>query len=315
MNLTILQTSITSATKAVNKARVNGKLDLLKIALYDLFAYYADYTFGKPEYNKEYLFLINKLVELRYENPDIICNYKNSLSSSSLRDTIGNYPPTVSGTTIDIDYNDSYYFSVGDFTTDYADTENNPWDKVTVYTDGLAGSLKYNGTTVTGSITISVESVTSLVYTRENNEAFTESLGFRISDKTSDSKFSIITYNTISGGIGIGENEPPVVGDNTVYVDNRVETILTLDMFTTELQPPYNDPEGDLIDAIRIDEISTANQGKFYVDGIEISVDDIITRETLEANLFVHIGADEDTISSDVINFSARDEGSQIWVQ
>ena len=86
-------------------------------------------------------------------------------------------------------------------------------------------------------------------------------------------------------------------------------------MFTSLLTPPYNDPESDLIDAIRIDEISTANTGEYLYNDVAISEGQIITREDLVANLFKHVGPDTSSLSSDVINFSARDEGSQIWVQ
>jgi hypothetical protein len=111
------------------------------------------------------------------------------------------------------------------------------------------------------------------------------------------------------------DNQPATIGDNTIYVNNRTETILTIEMFTTQLIAPYNDPEGDLIDAIRIDEISTANLGEFQLNSVPVIAGQIITRENIIANLFTHVGPDQDSINSDVINFSARDEGSKIWVQ
>ena len=99
----------------------------------------------------------------------------------------------------------------------------------------------------------------------------------------------------------------------TVYVE-QFETVLTLAMFTGGLAPPYNDPENDLLDAIRIDEISEANKGTFYINGVAIQEGDIITREEMAANLFVHKAAQIGDITSDVFEFSARDEGSKIWI-
>jgi len=86
-------------------------------------------------------------------------------------------------------------------------------------------------------------------------------------------------------------------------------------MFTTGTTAPYSDAEGDLLDAIRIDEISAENVGEFQIDGAAIVVNDIITREQINAGDFKHIGPDQDTVSSDVFCFSARDEGSLTWVQ
>mgnify|MGYP003651567185 FL=1 len=76
----------------------------------------------------------------------------------------------------------------------------------------------------------------------------------------------------------------------------------------------YLDPEGDDLDAIRIDAISTSNQGSFLYNGLSIAVGQIITKSDLDAGMFTHAGAQIDTVSSDVIEISVRDSGSLIWV-
>lgn len=105
-------------------------------------------------------------------------------------------------------------------------------------------------------------------------------------------------------------NEPAAVTDNSIVVENNVTTTLTLSMFTSV----YTDPENDLLDAIRIDKIHSTNLGIFYIDGIEVSVGQIITREQLELGALTHIGANTETVNTDSFDFSARDEGSQVWV-
>ena len=57
---------------------------------------------------------------------------------------------------------------------------------------------------------------------------------------------------------------PDVIGKNGIFTPNRTTLIYTMSMFTTGTTPPYNDPEGDLIDAIRIVDIS---------NGLEINDD------------------------------------------
>lgn len=108
------------------------------------------------------------------------------------------------------------------------------------------------------------------------------------------------------------ENLPPTIDDNTITVNNNTTTILDLSMFTTGAQ--YSDPEGDVLNAIRIDKIYSNNLGIFYVDGIELTEGQIITREQLNANSFTHVGGEITTIQKDGFEFSVRDEGSLIWV-
>lgn len=105
-------------------------------------------------------------------------------------------------------------------------------------------------------------------------------------------------------------NLPPTILDNSILVDNNITTTLSIEMFTSV----YTDPENDLLDAIRIDKIHSTNIGVFYVDGIQLQESQIITREQIEANLFTHVGANVEVINTDSFDFSARDEGSQIWV-
>lgn len=105
-------------------------------------------------------------------------------------------------------------------------------------------------------------------------------------------------------------NLPPTINDKSILVNNNVTTILNIGMFTSV----YSDPENDFLDAIRIDTIHTTNLGTFYVNGIEISEGQIITREQIEQELLTHVGADLETVNTDSFDFSARDEGSLIWV-
>jgi hypothetical protein len=108
-------------------------------------------------------------------------------------------------------------------------------------------------------------------------------------------------------------NDPPTIDDNTISVDNNVTTVLTLEMFTTDAN--YSDPEGDLLDAIRVDKIYSNNLGVFYVNDVQIVEGQIISRELIDAGSFTHVGANVQTIQKDGFEFSVRDEGSGTWVQ
>lgn len=315
---------VSSTTRAVNKAKSTGKLHIREILAYEILNSMVTFVDeltanGSTLYTgvKDDLLLLTS--ELVYRNPTVLCSNKITTSTNNLPKTsnpnIVNTAPTVSPVTIAILEETSYTFKVTDFTNSFTDAEGDSWEKLIIYPTGLSGTLLYNGVTVTNILEINVSDVTKLIYVREDEAVFSESIPFRISDNNTNRLYSSIITNTITGTVIASDNLPATLGDNTIYVDNRVTTVLSLAMFTSLLQPPYNDPEGDLIDAIRIDDISTANTGIMYLNGVEITIGTIITREELAASLFTHIGPDDSSLSTDSFAFSARDEGSLTWVQ
>lgn len=310
-NAHIYTTSVMNVTKRFAHYGEGDINDLSLLKLCYKYACYAD--------DYESLQKINKIVsDLQMKNPDICMDFSNidGFPSSIPEDfptfDSSNTAPTVDGKTVTILGSSILYtFSLSDFTTNFADAEGHGIGKITIKSIPIQ-PLLYNGIQVIIGQEISTPSL--LTYDRVGATAYTNTFNFSIFDNyLDDPKESIDT--TILIDVLISDNQAATIGDNTIYPGNRVTTVLTLAMFTTNLSPQYSDPEGDLIDAIRIDEISDANTGVYYLSGNPISVGDIITREQLEAGLFTHEAEDTDAISSDVINFSARDEGSQIWVQ
>jgi len=322
MGLRNNQILVTSVNKAINKAKVTGRFKTKEIAIFKLLDYYINFTQatidnGSLLYKDINVLLSDCIRKFSYQNSSVICNYK--ISTNPNIPIIGTtetvvVPPVVTGITINIGDTCNYIFTVANFTTNYYDAGNNAYSELIIYLDSLPGTFKYNNVIVTGTLQIPVSQVTKLTYTCANNNGFSFNIPFRIKSVLQNSAFSSIVNNTLVGTAVVVANNPATIGDNILYEANRVTTILTLAMFTTQLAPPYSDPENDLIDAIRIDSISGANLGIYYLNNIAISVGLIITREDLIAGVFKHIGADIDTVSSDTFTFSARDEGSQIWV-
>lgn len=111
------------------------------------------------------------------------------------------------------------------------------------------------------------------------------------------------------------DNLPPTIGDVTITVDNRAVTTIELEMILGFMGPPYNDPEGDPIESIRIDSISINNKGRLLFDGNEVTEGLIMSRTDIAEGLLVHIGPDSNAITNDTFNFSVRDVGSMTWVQ
>jgi len=101
-------------------------------------------------------------------------------------------------------------------------------------------------------------------------------------------------------------NRPPdIVGDYTLLADCDTAITLSSNMFTTDTNPPANDPEGDAFDAIKI----TAIDGYIDVlyDGNPVSVGDIITLQDIDNNLLT---VEVDCDAEGDIYFKLRDVGS-----
>ena len=273
--------------------------------------------------------------ELKYKYPHILCNYKLVVPNININIREGNTPPTVSDNIIDLNGRFVYSFTIEDFTKDFNDAEYDSYNKVMIIIDSISSPIQnrlyiYQTSSgsntqvlvpVTNTIEIPYSAIPSLKYIQQtitggtNEEEVDYDIKFRVSDNYYPNPLYSSIHNLNIINSAYKENLPPTIGDISITADNRVTTILTLDMFTSGMQPPYNDPENDLIDAIRIDSISSANKGIFYYDNNPIQPGDIITREDIIAGLFTHIGADIDTLTGDTLTFSARDEGNNTWVQ
>ena len=336
-------TLIVSVNKQIEYAKVNGRLDLRRLMLYNIIDKYEEFVQNNIELARHYKTLKNLKNKLKYRFPDEICNIKTVLPTVTITDE-GSIPapvytaPVVTDFTVETSKEatlvpsstlyDIYRFNATTLTSNYSDDNDGLFYQLLIDLTTLdGGALKLEGSNSAEytlypdqsgpSVWLPVlrEDVDKLVFYSDSNTVDTHPISFKLVDQV-DTTFLHSNVGTLTIDRTNVEtvNAPASIGDSAILVQNQVTTILTLAMFTTGLTPPYNDPEGDLIDAIRIDEISTANQGVFNFNGSPVQVNDIITRENLEAELFTHVGASVNTIETDAIRFSARDEGSGIWI-
>lgn len=155
-----------------------------------------------------------------------------------------------------------------------------------------------------------------LSYSRDGFSDYID--GFKMSVYDNDSQLPLESnianvFLTVAAITGI--NGTAVVGDRAQYADNRATTIFYVADFTTQTIAPYFDPENNELDAIRIDEVSTANKGVYYFLGDPVVEGQVITNAELAAGSFYHVASDGNSISTDSFNASVRDTGSMIWVQ
>lgn len=308
-----------SANALYNKAKVTGYLNLEKINELYLYDYYMSFTKLYSMYNNEHQLLRNAIYKLR-TRLDNICDYKSILPNLTVVpnvEPVNIAPVLLNEPTVNLNIYEDYNLELNKITENgnFVDANGDSLDSIYIYvTEITTGTLSISGAKaiLVDDIYIKASDFSKLVYTQTPG-TYTVNIPFRVQDNNINPLFSpkynyIINVDTVAV-----ENQPATIGDITLYPDNRAITTITLDMLTNQLNPPYNDPEGDLLDAIRIDEISTANQGQFYYDGVVIIEGLIILRQDIIDEKLEHRSANVDDVTSDVFNFSVRDAGSGQW--
>lgn len=312
-----------------------GDASLTEIMLLKLIYKYACYS---PTY--EILNKLDEIVSCLQTSSNLICVNKietgnfypdhvdpfGTGANSNAQAT--NTPPTVldliinSTNTTSVNYNNAaipapiltevHTFAKANFTNGFADADgDSPGNDIIISSLPATGELRYNNVPVVDGQVITNPSL--LKYFKITNSLIAEAFTFRISDDN-DNNPAYSNVATITLNIPAVTNAAPTIGDSAMYVGNNVTTVLTVEMFSSQLNPSYMDSEGDALDAIRIDEVSTANQGQFLYLGFPVVVGQVITAAELSAGNFTHVGANVNTLSSDAINFAVRDTGSLTWV-
>lgn len=339
------QITVTSLAKAINKSKSTGFADLTKIMVYRMYYYYLIFAQNTEEYADEHTKLRDAMERLKQRYSQDICNYKGispkTVSSSDLGKTTvqlnqGVAAPTASNFTVSTIVSeplqaggsiyDTYKFKKADFKAVYSSLQNRTEPDYVIIlrnklTNGIGlkktydnGDVDTYGYSLTGEVIIPFSDLENWAIYAYNPSGFVHTVDFKFQDvigaQPYDSNKSILTIDRSSSS-----NQPPTVGDAFVTVDNNVTTVITTAMVTSGLTPAYSDPEGDPIDAIRIKEISTANQGVFYYDGVPLAEGDVISKTDLDAGKFTHVGPDVSTVTSDVIRFEVRDSVSLKWVE
>lgn len=107
-------------------------------------------------------------------------------------------------------------------------------------------------------------------------------------------------------------NMPPsVIGDYSLTILNRAEETLTSGMFTNLTTPPYQDPEGDAPQAIRVD--SLPSTGTLMFNTNPVTIGQIITIADINLNKLKYVAPNTNSPATATFNFSVRDIGSMIF--
>lgn len=315
-NARIFVSAVNSISK---KLEMYGDVDLSQVNLLKLIYKYACYSTQYSVLKR----LDVMVAELQRTSP-YICLEINAVQAyvdSSITVPIiiigqgENNPPTITGTSVTLDDTTSVYtFTTVNIYNGYTDTELTPAGNFVIKTLPATGTLKYNG--INAVVDTLYANPTLLTYTRSGTNGYGDTFSWAVFDTDAQLPLESNTaVMTITVTALVQSNEPATVGDRAQYAGNRAVTIFTVADFTTQTIAPYFDPEANDLDAIRIDEVSTANTGVYYYLGSPVIEGQVITASELADGAFYHIAADANGITTDSFNASVRDTGSMIWVQ
>ena len=107
---------------------------------------------------------------------------------------------------------------------------------------------------------------------------------------------------------GLTNGRPTQIGANTITIANRAAHVFTLANFTTETIPTYSDPEGDALAFIKIQSLPTL--GMLFLDGVLVTIGQLITSGNLSAGKLTYDGPDQDGTSTTTFKFDVADVGS-----
>jgi len=309
---------LSSLNKTCKRFAYYGEGNIINISLLKLVYKYACYAQTYSTLQR-----LDSIVSyLQRTDPDIVMQvtaltgYTDGLiTTSSVLEGVDFTRPTVSGNTVTVTP-ETYTFATSEFLKDFADADGDLPNLITIKTLPANGTLAYNGVNIKAPFTFTDGSL--LVYTRNANTPYSTSFNFSVTDASCQVPMESLTTQItviVEELVPDIENVSPVIGDRAQYAENRTVTVFSVADFTTKTIAPYFDPEANDLDAIRIDEISTANTGVFYYLGVPVIIGQVITNSEIASGAFYHEGPDSNSITTDTFEASVRDTGSMIWVQ
>lgn len=208
----------------------------------------------------------------------------------------------------------TYQFSVLDFTTGYIDVNGDEPNQVKILSQSSRGKLYFGGVLVpSDGITFDIEDAVKLTYKftiQETNTAF-DNIFFAVNDINPTPKYSEMAKITLSVTQYVNK-APTEVGDNAFTLSNRQAKVFTVADFTTTTSPAYSDPENDPADALRVDSLPSV--GSLLLNNVPCTVGQVIPMGNIAAGQLTYNAPNQDTAASSAFDFSLRDSGSQIFV-
>ena len=304
---------ISSVKNISKRLEFYGDANIENISLLKLIYKYSDYCSTYAMIQK-----LDKMVSILQRTDKDIClektkekGFVKSIFNPSAGVDISS-KPSVSDLTFSLDQ-DSDSVSLNTLFSTFSDPNGYGYSGFSFKTLPASGSLTYNGQPVEINKVYTSPDVT--LYARSGESSYSESFTYAVYNDSRNLRLeSNVSSITVNVDAKTTPNQPATVGDRTQVVDNRTTTVLTVADFTTRAIAPYFDPEGNELDAIRIDSIGGNNKGVLYYLDTPVVEGQIVTKSELESGALYHVSVDSDAIATDSYTMSVRDTGSMIWV-
>ena len=207
-----------------------------------------------------------------------------------------NQPPNSSGwLNLFLNNGELHTFTLENFTTEttppYDDPEGDSLEAIKITSLPTEGSLTLDGSPIVVNQIVTTAELIAGDLKYQSDASITE--GYLDGDMTflvSDNGSSIFTLKPqiVSFIIEDSLNEPPSqVGDGQVDVEAGGTFVFTRDSLTSQLNPPYLDPEGNPAENLRI--ISLPTEGVLKWNGNEVFDDTVVPFTDIDAGLLIYI--------------------------
>jgi hypothetical protein len=232
-----------------------------------------------------------------------------------------NQPPNSSGwLSISLAFNSTHIFTVANFTTEttppYADPEGDAFKLIKITSIPSQGVLKINGVvaSVNDEVTSAQLAANELTYESDgaDNDGYSNSeMEFLVSDIGSN--LFNTSPNSVLFSVSGSVNLPPTsVGDGEQNIIVGSITTFTRVMLTSQLNPPYEDPESNPAENLLV--VSVPNFGLLKLNGVIVVDGQIISFTDIDSGLLTYTNEGIPENSTEGFSFKISDTGSGIYV-
>ena len=206
-----------------------------------------------------------------------------------------NRPPKIFGWfRIDMLYNTTHTFTVANFTSEttppYEDEEGDAMSAVKITTLPVKGEIRLNGIaiSVNDEITSAQIAASQLTYVSlTESDGYADGAGrFTVKDVGSDT-YSAVTPQAMIFVVSGNVNQAPInVGEGEYDITVGETVVFTRSMLTTQLEAPYEDPEGDIAENLLV--IDPPLFGELKLNGILVSSNQVISFTDIDLGLLTY---------------------------
>jgi len=228
-----------------------------------------------------------------------------------------NQPPNSSGwLKLDISFNELYVFTLANFTTEtsppYGDPENDDFASIKITSLPVQGVLSLNNVTCSVGDEITSTDLNSGLFKYQAdgtdiNGYTSGEMEFTVADIGSNSFTT--SPNNVTFEVDSNINEAPSsIGDGEADVVVGQSILITTAMLTSDLNPPYSDPEGDNPSMLLV--ITVPKYGNLELDGVIVIDDQEISFDDIDSGKLFYVNREFPSGDIEGFDFKISDEGS-----